>query len=124
MLNDLERVIADLEFKKFASLFAREKQRKQLDTAKEAVKLIENKLKEAKGDEKGALSDEKERIEASVKNYEETIKQSDAEIYGYNESGLVAPPAPGFDPPLSISKKLEHYAETRELLKIYIKENI
>jgi hypothetical protein len=114
MIKDANRVIWDLEFKKYTALNEREVIRRQYDQAQDALGRIGAQL--IKGpDEK--IEAEKKTIEAHVENLKKEMDAVEATIIGGAPSELLPDGAEGID------NKLKTWVQRRELIKGFIKHN-
>lgn len=114
MLKDSEKVIWDLEFKKFTALNEREVVRRQYDQAQDALSRVNSTL-EIKKDEKA--EEEKKAIEAHIEKLKKEMDAVDATIVGGAPSELLPNGAEGID------NKLKTWVERREYIKSFIKHN-
>lgn len=114
MLQDADRVIWDLEFKKFTALNEREVTRRQYDQAQDALARITQSLK-GKKDEK--VEAEKASVEKYISDTKKHLDAVDATIAGGAPSELLPDGAEGLD------NKLKQWADRREYIKRFIQTN-
>lgn len=112
MLVDSQKVIADLEFKKFTAMSERESARRQYDQMQDA--LARMKAKEPK-DEK--LEGEIATAEKNLKDLESYMKNIDETITGGAPSEALPNGAEGID------NKLTSWVRRREFIKSFITYN-
>ena len=102
MLDDANKVIWDLEFKKFTAMNEREVVRRELDQANQY-------LPNAKND------DEKKAVEARIESIKTELEAIDGTVLGAPPSKLLPDGAVGID------NKLKEWVNRREYIKAFIK---
>jgi hypothetical protein len=115
MLNDADKVIWDLEFKKFTALNERETGRRQYDQLSDALARITAQLENNKDDEK--LLAEKAEVEKNIKDTQSYIDSIDATISGGAPSETMPNGAEGID------SKLSAWVTRREYIKSFLNLN-
>jgi hypothetical protein len=138
-LEAVQKMIWDLEFKRFKSLEIREEVRMQYDSLKAKVQMVKDRIKtfpeldpelvkleysdiklidEKKkkwSDEENKLDDEKILMERDIQRYEGQMKQIDMDVHGANASVDRPDGVQGLD------HQLESLQELKGMLKIYNK---
>lgn len=115
MQTDANRVIWDLEFKKFTALNEREVIRKQYDQAQDALARINAVSLDGKTKEEvEAITNEKKVIEAHIANLKSDLDAVEATIVGGQPSEKLPNGAEGID------NKLKVWVERREYIKAFI----
>lgn len=115
MVADADKVLWDLEFKKFTALNEREVIRRQYDQAQDAFSRISAQLLDAGKNDK--LEEEQKAIETRVKSLKKEMDAVDATIAGGQPSELLPNGAEGID------NKLHSWSQRREYIKAFIKHN-
>lgn len=113
MLNDVEKVLSELEFKKFVALNEREFERRKYDMSVDALSRIEARIKAGEPVDEKTLEEKK-----SVEKYRDDIKKQidaiDASIAGGAPSDLLPDGAEGID------NKMKTWAQKREYIRAFI----
>lgn len=112
MVTDANRVIWDLEFKKYTALNEREVIRKQYDQAQDALTRIAAVPKLTTEQEA-----EKKSVEAFIEKLKKDMDAVEATIIGGQPSELLPNGAEGID------NKLRDWVQRRELIKGFITHN-
>lgn len=115
MLKDTEKVIYDLEFKKFAARNEREIVRRRYDMMADAVARINSALLATPKDEK--LLAEKSSIEKAVEDTKKHLDAIDATIQGGPPSELLPDGSEGID------NKLKTWNDRKAYIKAFIKSH-
>lgn len=115
MLAEMQKVIWDLEFKKFKTMQVRENNRRQYDRASDALQRVTVESN-AKPENKELLA-QKENIERSVTNIKAEIDTMDQMISGAEPSEINPEGVEG------ITQKLDSFVELKGYLQRFIKNN-
>jgi len=115
-LEGVQKMIYDLEFKKFKTKEIREDIRKERDMMLARLEAINLKIKNTTGDDKAHAEDDKVLVERDVARFEAQIKQLDEEIYG------AKPSADNHDGVTGITQQIDSLRELQGMLKGWIKQ--
>lgn len=119
MVADAEKVIWDLEFKKFTALQEREVTRRQYDQGQDALARINAQLQNPSLDK-----DTKEHLEGQKAGVEKTL--GDLMTHMKNIDGVISGAAPSEQLPEGaegIDNKLSSWVQRREYIKSFIAHN-
>lgn len=122
MLKDSEKVIWDLQFKKFTALNERESVRRQYDQLSDALSRITAQLTPIEGEtmdekHKENLEAQKAEVEKNIKDTKTYMDSIDATIVGGAPSSNLPDGAEGID------NKLRSWIQRRDYIKSFIKHN-
>lgn len=118
MLEDAEKVIYDLEFKKFTALGERELTRRQYDQAQGALANINMRLKaDLSKEEREHVETEQKSVESTIKELKAQLDAIDGTIVGSNPTDKLPEGAVGID------NNLRTWVQRREYIKSFIQSN-
>ena len=116
-LVGVQRMIWDLEFKRFKTREIREEIRQLYDNKKATLSVIEERLKSDEKDEDAPKwKDEVEKLNVELKRYEDQMKGLDLEVDGSVKTNELPD---GYE---GISQTLESLRELQQMIKNYINE--
>lgn len=115
MLISAERVIAELEFKKFTALIERENVRRQYDQLQETLQRINAQLLSTPDNEQ--VKGEQATIEKNIKDAKDYMDSIDGTVVG-------TPPTPSLpDGAKGLDNELKEWVTKRDYIKSFIKYN-
>jgi hypothetical protein len=119
MVLDAEKVIADLEFKKYTALGERETTRRQYDQGVDALNRLGAQLNNPNlsKDDKANLEAQKESVIKTVNDLKKHLDAIDGTVVGSAPTELLPDGAEGID------NKLKSWVQRREYIKGFIKSN-
>ena len=117
-LVGVQRMVWDLEFKRFKTREIREEVRETYDNQKSRQFSLKEQLnnKELKKEEAANIKDEVERLDVQLKRYEEQMKGLDLEVEGSKPTNELPD---GHD---GINQTLDSLRELQQMIKSYIDE--
>ena len=117
-LTGVQRMVWDLEFKRFKTREIREEVRQTYDNQKSRQFSLKEQLnnKELKKEELANIKDEIERLDVQLKRYEEQMKGLDLEVEGSKPTNELPD---GHD---GINQTLDSLRELQQMIKSYIDE--
>lgn len=117
-LIGVQRMVWDLEFKRFKTREIREEVRQTYDNQKSRQFSLKEQLnnKELKKEELANIKDEIERLDVQLKRYEEQMKGLDLEVEGSKPTNELPD---GHD---GINQTLDSLRELQQMIKSYIHE--
>lgn len=116
MLEDSEKIIYDLEFKKFTALNEHEVVRKQYDQAQDALTRVKAQLSSNTN-----TKEEKEIIENEIKLIEVRVTDLKADMEAIQGTIIGSQPTPKLpDGAEGIDNKLKTWVQRREYIKAFI----
>lgn len=113
-LEGVQKMVWDLEFKRFKTLEIREEVRQEYDNLKSKRCVVETQL-EGNPKDKATLEDSKTILTRDIDRLEGQMKSLDMEVFG---SKATAEYPNGYD---GINQQLDALHELKEMLKSYIK---
>ena len=119
MVTDAEKVIWDLEFKKYTALGERETTRRQYDQGVDALNRLGAQLNNPNlsKDDKANLEVQKESVIKTVNDLKKHLDAIDGTVVGSAPTELLPDGAEGID------NKLKSWVQRREYIKGFIKSN-
>lgn len=120
--NGVNKMIADLEFKRYKTMEIREEVRQAYDQTQHRLDILKQQIKkeeEAKNKEQAEHLDvDVKKVEKDAERYQAQMKQMDLDVVGSRPTSEMPE---GYE---GINQQLEHLRELGAMIRSYMKQNV